>query len=143
MLNVSASFIDARVGRLATCSSQGQPHCVPVCFVWLEERAVIALDEKPKRVDVLCLKRVRNIMENPLVSLVVDHYEEDWSYLSFVMMEGRAELRELSGVELLALRAKYPQYQSMQLRWGLVLRPERWVQWTAQDEPGRHAKGLK
>jgi coenzyme F420-0:L-glutamate ligase/coenzyme F420-1:gamma-L-glutamate ligase len=131
MLNVSANFVAARVGRLATCGAQGQPHCVPVCFVWFEGRAVIALDEKPKRVDVLRLKRVRNVLENPLVSLVVDHYEEDWAKLSFVMLEGRAELRELKFDELQALRSKYPQYQAMKLHWGLVVQPERWVTWSA------------
>lgn len=131
MLNVSADFVAARVGRLATCGAQGQPHCVPVCFTWLGGRAVIALDEKPKRVDVLGLKRVRNVLENPQVSLVVDHYEEDWARLRFVMLEGRAELRELSTEEVQALRAKYPQYQAMRLHWGLVLEPQRWVTWAA------------
>lgn len=131
MLNVSADFVAARVGRLATCSAQGQPHCVPVCFIWLEGRVVIALDEKPKRVDVLGLKRVRNVLENPQVSLVVDHYEENWARLNFVMLEGTAELRELSTEELQALRTKYPQYEVMRLHWGLVLEPQKWVTWAA------------
>lgn len=100
-------FAQARVARLATCSADGQPHCVPVCFAVCDGLVIIALDEKPKRVDVLRLKRVRNVQENPAVSLVIDHYSETWSELHFVMLEGKAHLRELQEAELAALRAKY------------------------------------
>lgn len=131
MLKVSADFIDARVARLATSNAHGQPHCVPVCFAWVNGRAVIALDEKPKRVDVQRLKRVRNILQNPQVSLLVDHYEEDWSRLSFVLLEGRATLLELAPEHLAGLRAKYPQYHFMNLVWGLVVMPQKWVKWRA------------
>lgn len=131
MLKVSFESMTARVARLATASAAGQPHCVPVCFVFCGDQFVIALDEKPKRVEVLRLKRVRNILENPQVSLVIDHYEEDWSRLNFVMIEGRAQLRALTEVELSSLRGKYPQYESMQLHWGVVIEPIKWVSWAA------------
>ncbi|MBX3171139.1 MAG: TIGR03668 family PPOX class F420-dependent oxidoreductase [Candidatus Eremiobacteraeota bacterium] len=131
MLKVSADFIDARVARLATCSAAGQPHCVPVCFAFCDPVFVVALDEKPKKVDVLRLKRVRNVLENPQVSLLVDHYEEDWSRLRFWMLEGTARLRELQARELEALRAKYPQYALHQLKWGLAIEGRRMVSWTA------------
>lgn len=130
MLKVSADFIDARVARLATCSATGQPHCVPVCFAFCDGIFVVALDEKPKRVDVLRLKRVRNVSENPQVSLLVDHYEEDWSRLRFSMLEGTARLRELSPAELLALRSKYPQYAAHHLHWGLVIEGQRMIGWS-------------
>ena len=122
-------YREARVARLATVSAAGQPHCVPVCFAVCEDIVIIALDEKPKRVDVLRLKRVRNVQENPAVSLVIDHYSENWSELHFVMLEGKARLRELKEGELVALRAKYPQYRSMQLHWCLAIEPERLVSW--------------
>ncbi len=131
MLKVSADFVDARVARLATCSAAGQPHCVPVCFAFCNAVFVVALDEKPKRVEVLRLKRVRNVAENPQVSLLVDHYEEDWSRLRFFMLEGTAQLRELWPEALVALRAKYPQYESMNLVWGLVIEGRRLVSWSA------------
>ena len=131
MLKLSTDFIDARVARLASCSAAGQPHCVPVCFAHCKGVLVVALDEKPKRVEVLRLKRVRNVLENPQVSLLVDHYEEDWSRLRFSLLEGTAQLRELSSAELVALRKKYSQYESMALRWGLVIEPVRMVAWEA------------
>ena len=133
MLKVSADFIDARVARLATCSASGQPHCVPVCFAFCDGVFVVALDEKPKRVDVLRLKRVRNVEENPQVSLLVDHYEEDWSRLRFFMLEGTAVLRELSADQLAALRSKHKQYESMELLWGLVIEGRRLVEWPAHQ----------
>lgn len=129
MLKLSADFVAARVGRLATCSAAGQPHCVPVCFAVCSGELVIALDEKPKRVDVLRLKRVRNVAENERVSLVVDHYSEDWTQLRFTMVEGTARLRELQAAELEALRAKYPQYVTMRPHWCLALTPARSVSW--------------
>jgi len=81
---------------------------------------------------------VRNIRENPRVCLVVDHYDEDWSRLRYVIVQGRAEL--LSGgpefgraVDLLL--DKYPQYRAMGLdrEAGLVIKitPERVVQWSS------------
>lgn len=132
MLKVSADFIDARVARLATCSAAGQPHCVPVCFAYWDGAFVVALDEKPKRVEVLRLKRVRNVLQNPQVSLLVDHYEEDWSRLRFFMLEGTAHLRELRAAELQALRAKYPQYAAHDLRWALVIEGHRLVSWSPE-----------
>ena len=131
MLKVPFDFIAARVARLATANVAGQPHCVPVCFVFWAGQFAIPLDEKPKRVEVLRLKRVRNVLENPQVSLVIDYYEEDWSRLSFVMIEGKAELRALTEDELTCLRAKYAQYESMKLHWGLVIQPQKWVSWSA------------
>jgi len=131
MLKLSAEFVDARVARLATCSASGQPHCVPVCFAFCDGVFVVALDEKPKRVEVLRLKRVRNVQENPQVSLLVDHYAEDWSRLRFSMLEGTAVLRELSAAELATLRAKYKQYESMDLHWGLAIEGRRLVSWAA------------
>jgi PPOX class probable F420-dependent enzyme len=120
----------ARVGRLATASLDGRPHCVPVCFATLPNLVVIALDEKPKRVEIRRLRRVRNILENPQVTLTVDHYEEEWNKLWFLMIEARATVDELGPSHLEALRAKYPQYGSMNLKQGLFLEPHRVVQWS-------------
>jgi PPOX class probable F420-dependent enzyme len=87
---------------------------VPICFA-AEGRAIYhAIDAKPKGRPAEALRRVRNIMENPRVSLLVDHYEEDWRRLWFVLVRGRARvLRQgaarARGLEL--LRRKYPQYR--------------------------------
>lgn len=106
----------ARVGRLATTGTSGQPHVVPVCFALTGNRIYWAVDAKPKR--TRDLRRVRNLAENPRVSLVVDVWDEDWSRLSWVMVEGTAAVL-VDGTEralaLAALVAKYPQYAAMDL----------------------------
>ena len=110
-------FIESqRVAHLATADGGGGPHVVPVCFAYLDGRIYIAIDEKPKR--SLRLKRLRNIEENPQVTLVLDRYDEDWSHLAWVLVQGTAAVLE-GGTEhrqaLAALREKYPQYREMRL----------------------------
>ena len=105
-----------RVAHLATADAAGRPHVVPVCFVYQDGRIYIAIDEKPKR--SLRLKRLRNIEENPQVSLVFDRYDENWSRLGWVMVHGTAAIVH-DGPEheraVAALRERYLQYQSMAL----------------------------
>src|SRR3990172_7594427 len=79
-----------RVAHLATADANGRPHVVPVCFAYLEGRFCIAIDEKPKR--TRRLKRLRNIAENPSVALVFDRYDDDWSRLGWVMVQGTASV---------------------------------------------------
>jgi PPOX class probable F420-dependent enzyme len=112
-----ADFIaSARVGRLATADGSGQPLVVPICYAWDGEALLSAIDAKPKRSGELA--RIRNIRENPKVSVVIDQYEEDWRRLRWVIIQGLAEVLTAGGdfaraVDLLS--AKYPQYVSMGL----------------------------
>ena len=103
-----------RAAHLATANADGRPHVVPVCFVYLDGRIYIAIDEKPKR--TLRLRRMRNIDENPQVAIVLDRYDEDWSHLAWVLVHGTATVLD-TGPEhsraLIALREKYPQYHVM------------------------------
>jgi len=118
---VSASelqFIEhQRVAHLATADAAGRPQVVPVCFAYLDRRIYVAIDEKPKR--SLRLKRLRNIEENPQVSLVFDRYDEDWSRLGWVMIYGTATIIE-GGLEhelaVAVLHERYEQYRSMTLK---------------------------
>jgi len=105
-----------RIGRLATADAGGVPHLVPVCFALHDAALYTAVDEKPKRERTL--KRLRNISENPRVCFLVDHYDEDWTRLGWVIIQGKAEIlgdgpESDCAVEL--LRARYMQYASMQL----------------------------
>jgi PPOX class probable F420-dependent enzyme len=111
-------FLDKnRVGHLATADRGGAPHVIPVCYAAAGDTLYVTIDEKPKRRDVP-LKRVRNILENPQAAFVVDHYDEDWQRLGWVMLRGAAEMLE-SGPEhdraQELLRARYPQYRAMNL----------------------------
>ena len=108
----------ARVAHLATADAAGAPHNVPFCYWFDGERLYFAIDEKPKRQKGLGLKRMRNIAENPRVSVVIDHYEEDWSQLAFVLIRGIARVVEDPEEYLGAmrhLRDKYLQYRGMNL----------------------------
>lgn len=113
----------ARVAHLATAGASGAPHNIPLCF-WFDgvTHFYFVIDEKPKRLTGTGLKRMRNIGENPRVALIIDHYEEEWSYLAYVLVHGEANLVEDPNEYILALRNlrdKYPQYRAM------ALNPER------------------
>ncbi len=140
-MDVETLLREERVAHLATVTRDGRPHIVPVVFAHDGSRIYIALDEKPKRTEPMRLKRVRNILANPQVSVLVDHYEEDWDKLVWVRVDGTARIVESGkGHEdaIALLRAKYPQYRSM----GIESRPviaiivERIVEWQgrAQEE---------
>jgi PPOX class probable F420-dependent enzyme len=75
----------ARVGRLATVRADGTPHIVAVTFALDGGIVVSAVDHKPKRTQHL--QRLRNLDERPTASLLVDHYEDDWSKLWWVRLD--------------------------------------------------------
>lgn len=131
----AAEFLaTARVGRLATVGADGRPLVVPVCYVFDGVLLYTAVDAKPKR--TRDLRRLRNIAENPRVSLVVDEWDEDWARLRYVIVEGRGDVltdgAEFSrAIDLLV--AKYPQYRTLGLsrESGAVIRvaPDRMLPW--------------
>ena len=130
------SFLhQARVGRLATASAAGEPHVVPVCFVFDGKHVYSAIDSKPKRVAAARLRRLQNLRENPRAGLVVDFYDEDWTRLRYILVTGSAEILETGHDReqaLNLLREKYPQYHAMrEYGQGPVIRltPERIVSW--------------
>jgi coenzyme F420-0:L-glutamate ligase/coenzyme F420-1:gamma-L-glutamate ligase len=142
-----------RVGRLATADASGRPHVVPVCYAYDGARFYIALDEKPKRVADTQLRRVRNIVERPEASLLVDRYDDDWTRLGFVLIRAHATLLPPSDpahtAAVALLRARYAPYEGMALedRPLIALAPTSVSAWgtatrTAADEmaagpPGR------
>jgi PPOX class probable F420-dependent enzyme len=112
------AFCDrCRVARLATADANGVPHLVPICYAIVGDSLYITIDEKPKRTDVP-LKRLRNIAENPQIAVTMDHWDEDWRRLAWVMLHGSGEILA-DGAEHDAaqerLRERYPQYRSMDL----------------------------
>jgi PPOX class probable F420-dependent enzyme len=102
----------ARVARLATVDATGRPHLVPFCFVLDGDDLLSAVDAKPK--STTRLRRLDNVRSNPRVSVLVDHYEDDWRRLWWVRLDGRADVLDEGperdrGLELLA--EKYDQYR--------------------------------
>ena len=115
----------ARIGHLATADEAGAPHVIPVCFVLEGDVIYSVLDQKPKRTALNRLRRVRNILANPQVALVVDHYEEAWDRLWYILVRGRAELLLEGGERVRAiglLRQKYDQYQDMDIQANPVIK---------------------
>ena len=105
-------FAAARVARLATVGADGQPHLVAVTFALRRNVVVIAIDHKPKT--TTNLKRLRNIQVNNRVSLLVDHYDDDWSQLWWVRADGSAKVVEPSSESVGWLAEKYEQYRDRQ-----------------------------
>ena len=105
----------ARVARLATLDAKGRPHVVPVCFAYDGKLFYTAVDQKPKRVPRERLARLQNIRAVPRVALLIDHYDDDWTQLWYILIRGKAKLIPKSAQKECArairkLRAKYPQY---------------------------------
>jgi len=101
----------ARIARLATIDADGRPHLVPIVFVLDGERLYSAVDAKPKR--SRRLRRLANARERPDVTVLVDHYEDDWSGLWWVSLRGRARVLDVGEEAERALGLlvdKYEQY---------------------------------
>jgi PPOX class probable F420-dependent enzyme len=129
----------ARRATLGTIAPDGRPRLVPVCFVLIGADVFIAIDDKPKRsADPLSLARVRDILARPTVTLLIDAWDEDWSKLAWVRIDGAADLLEPAAPghdkAVTALRTKYPQYAGHAIDDRPLIRIaiERVVSWTAQ-----------
>ena len=131
-----ASFIRSPVARLATITPDGLPHLVPVVFAIAQDSPDViytAVDAKPKT--TRRLRRLANIEKTPNVSLLVDHYAEDWTRLWWVRVDGAATIHTDGAARESAhrlLRAKYPQYQSVPLDGPVIaIAVRRWSSWHA------------
>ena len=130
-------FAQTRVARLATAGTDGRPHVVPIVFAVADRsgQGVIysVVDDKPKR--TTALRRLANVAENPRVSVLADHYEEDWDRLWWVRADGSGRLltepdQPEAAAAVALLQARYPQQSAI----GTVLAVdvERWSGWSAQ-----------
>jgi PPOX class probable F420-dependent enzyme len=126
-------FSAAKVARLATVTGGGRPHIVPITFAMAGETVYFAVDHKPKT--TADLKRLRNIEANPAVSVLVDHYEDDWSRLWWVRADGRAHvLRSGADFEtaIAVLTERYEQYRADRpLGPAVAIAIERMTGWSA------------
>ena len=126
-----ACFARSRVARLATVTPGGQPHLVPVVFAVAPGVVYTAVDAKPKT--TRRLRRLANIDSNPHVSLLVDHYADDWTQLWWVRVDGTAAVHtdgDAVDIGRRLLRAKYPQYQTVSLDGPVItVAVQRWSSW--------------
>ncbi len=116
-----AFLTSARRAVLVTIAPGDRPRPVPICFVLDEHDPILytPIDDKPKHDDdPRSLARVRDIEADPRVSVLVDHWDEDWSNLAWLRGAGTAEVDQPTAAHagiIAALRAKYPQYADHRL----------------------------
>jgi PPOX class probable F420-dependent enzyme len=135
--DVEAAFARAPVAVLATVGADGAPHLVPVVFAVRTsgEATTVYTAVDAKRKSTHRLRRLANIASNPRVSLLVDHYDADWTQLWWIRADGVAAVHE-SGEEMAigyaALRHEYPQYERVALDGPVVtVTITRWSSWQA------------
>lgn len=130
----------ARVARLATVRPDATPHIVPITFALAGRSIVTAVDHKPKR--TTALQRLRNIATNPAVSVLIDHYDDDWNQLWWARADGTATIgdTETAPDALDMLAAKYEPYRNNRPQGPVVVvTVDRWTAWSAsgtEDERG-------
>jgi PPOX class probable F420-dependent enzyme len=103
----------ARVARLATTDPDGRPHLVPIVFALDGDTLYTAVDRKPKRSSKL--RRIENARARPDVTILVDHYDENWDRLWWIRLRGRARVLDHGDEReraLALLQEKYPQYRA-------------------------------
>jgi PPOX class probable F420-dependent enzyme len=129
-------FAAARVARLATADPSGRPHVVPIVFALAGDTIYSAVDHKPKR--STRLRRLDNVARNPAVSLLADHYEDDWSALWWARADGTGRVLEPGDEEargaVALLRERYTPYAERPPS-GPVLAVDvtRWSGWSARE----------
>ena len=99
------------MARLATVDPDGRPHLVPIVFALDGDTLYSAVDRKPKRSQTL--RRIENARARPDVTILVDHYEDDWSRLWWIRLRGHARVLDEGEERERALRLlaeKYAQY---------------------------------
>jgi PPOX class probable F420-dependent enzyme len=135
--DVEAAFARAPVAVLATVGADGAPHLVPVVFAvrTTGETTTVYTAVDAKRKTTHRLRRLANIAANPRVSLLVDHYDADWTQLWWIRVDGVAAVHE-RGEEMAmgyaALRHEYPQYERVALDGPVVtVTITRWSSWHA------------
>lgn len=131
--DAAVRFAEAPVAMLATAGADAVPHIVPVVFAVHGDVVYTAVDAKRKSTHKL--RRLANIEANPRVSLLVDHYDEDWTKLWWARADGVADIHD-SGDEMAIgyslLRRKYVQYQRLALDGPVVtIAVQRWSGWQA------------
>jgi PPOX class probable F420-dependent enzyme len=122
------------VARLGTADARGQPHLVVITFAVEGDVIYTAVDQKPK--SGTNLKRLRNVDENPQVTVLADRYSDDWDALWWVRADGRAVvLRDQRSMAepLRLLAGRYRQYRKAPPTGPvLAVTVERWSGWAAR-----------
>jgi len=128
-----ARFGGVPVARLGTADAQGRPHVVVVTFAVEGDTIYTAVDQKPK--SGTNLRRLRNVAENPQVTMLADHYSDEWDTLWWARADGRAVIladQRQMAEPLRLLAGRYWQYRLAPPTGPVIaVTVERWSGWTA------------
>ena len=86
---------------------------MPIVFALDGDTLYSAVDRKPKRSRTL--RRIENARARPDVTVLVDHYEDDWHRLWWIRLRGRARVLDAGDEReraLTLLAEKYPHYRT-------------------------------
>lgn len=110
---VAEALRDSRVARLGTLGADSAVRLVPICFAVVGDHLVSAVDHKPKRTGQL--RRLDDMVASGTATVLIDHYDDDWTQLWWVRVRGRATVHDpgdrAADPALAALAAKYAQYR--------------------------------
>jgi PPOX class probable F420-dependent enzyme len=102
---------DATHGVLSTVHPERGVDPDPVVFTVLDRRIVVPVDTvKPK--SSTRLQRLANLELDDRCSLLVDHYDDDWSQLWWVRVHGRGRAVTPTEEVLELLASRYPAYEA-------------------------------
>ncbi len=136
-LGLRARFATSPVAHLATVRPDGGPHVVPIVFALAGQTIYTAVDHKPKRTQQL--QRLANLRHDPRCSVLVDHYDDDWTALWWVRADGSAVVvdRPPAGHPgVVALVGRQHHYGSRRPEGPLVaITVERWTGWSSAARP--------
>jgi PPOX class probable F420-dependent enzyme len=131
--DAATMFAGSPVAILATVGPDAAPHLVPVVFAVHDDVVYTAVDAKRKSTQRL--RRIANIEANPAVTMLVDHYDDDWTQLWWVRADGVASTHysgEAMATGYGLLRRKYAQYQRIALDGPVItVEVQRWSSWQA------------
>lgn len=106
---------------------------MPVTFAVSGAEIVIGIDDV-KQKSGRPLARLADIAREPRVGLLADRYDEDWTQLWWVRVDGVATVHEdgpTHAAAVAALRAKYPQYARAGFAAVIAVEPTAWAGWSA------------
>jgi len=124
---------EAQVARLATVCPRGLPHIVPITFAIDGDTIVTAVDHKPKT--TTSLQRLKNVESHPVASVIIDHYDDDWSHLWWIRADGEARIvvgGDAHEQAVSRLADKYQPYRERPPRGPVIaLTTTHWATWSA------------
>lgn len=133
------------MARLATVRPDGAPHVVPIVFALVGDVLYTVVDHKPKRTQRL--QRLANLRREPRCSVLVDHYDPDWSTLWWVRADGTAAVLDDPPAEhpgLEALAARHPAYRVQPPNGPLIgVTISRWSSWSSAPSRSDRPRGSR